>query len=262
MKKILFLLTLLFCEKAFAQCQALNTNTVSLCPCPGELWDVSLPLQPSITFTGAGPSKRVMFTSYGFNIPTSATITGVQVSFSYSTANVTGSSLRDSLVTLMNGGFIIGPSKEALTGFYTGANSYTLGGPTDLWGTMWQPIMINNPGFGFNFKLISSQAGSHFSFVNSASITVCYDLPSGLKEWQSKTTDAKIYAANKQLKIRSQVSETSEVSIYSILGTKLSSFSMDGLSTKEIDLSSYSNGIYIYTLRTKTTERSGKFILN
>ena len=262
MKKVILLLFVLCSFRAFSQSQTLNTSTVTLCTCAGDVWNIAMPFKPSVTFTAPGLSKKLMFTNYGFNIPASATITGVEVNFTYTTT-APSNSLRDTLVMLLNSGFLTGVTQETLTGFYNSpTNSVSIGGIGNMWGWGWTPALINSVGFGFNFKLVSDFAGTGFGFVNGASITVFYDLPSGLKESQQMIPKTKVYNTHKLVTLSSENTEASEVIIYSVLGAKLMTIQLDTNSKKEIDFSDFNTGIYVYTLKQGSKQSSGKFILD
>ena len=186
----------------------------------------------------------------------------MQVDFTYTTTNAPLNSLRDTNIVLLSSGFQIGLTKEASTGFYNGTNTVTLGGPGDTWSWNLSPAMVNAFDFGFNFKLISNDAGSHLEFVNGASITIYYLMPNGIKESQSSSSNSNLRIDQKQIIITSTYSDVSEVTIYSILGSKLMMVQLEANSKKEIDFSDFKNGIYVYTIRQGAKLNSGKFILN
>jgi hypothetical protein len=247
--------------KTFSQSQSMNTASVANCLCTGDLWDISIPYQPKVTFSAPGHSHRLMFTNYGFTIPSTATITGVQVNFSY-TSNASNATLRDTTVMLLVGTYLAGYTQALSTPNYIGNSAVSIGGPLDTWGTYLGPNDVNDSGFGFNFKLISQLGGVNFAFVNGATITVFYILTNGIKESQSMMAQTKIYASGKQVTLTSDLQEPAEVTIYSMTGTKLTTFKLNPNSTGQLDISDYSPGIYIYTIKSKSDERSGKLIIN
>jgi hypothetical protein len=63
---VLFLLTLT--SFGYSQMQTLNCTSVSICSCPGEVWNINNIAKPSVLFSAPGVSKRVMFSKYGFAI--------------------------------------------------------------------------------------------------------------------------------------------------------------------------------------------------
>lgn len=261
MKYFTFLIITLFYFKGFSQSQTLNSGTVTLCGCPGELWNTSVHNKPIVSFSLAGASKRVMFSNYGFTIPANATIKGIEVEYDYNT-NATGNTLQDTSVLLLYWGNMGGFDKSSTTAAYTSSNTIIVGGPTDTWGWFWTPTDINNAGFGFNFKLISSQAGVQFSFLNGAQITVYYELPNGIKEFQKSISSAKITVKDKQVNFVSENDKNSEINIYNILVTKIYSATKTSTESKEINLNNFEKGIYVYSIKSNGKEKTGKFLLD
>lgn len=263
MKKTVVLFLMCLCAfKTFSQSQSMNTASVANCLCSGQLWDVSMPYQPKVTFSAPGYSHRLMFTNYGFTIPATATITGVQVNFSYTSNASNMATLRDTVVMLIVGTYLAGYTQALATPNYTGNNTVAIGSSIDTWGTYLAPGDVNDSGFGFNFKLISQLGGINFAFVNGASITVFYILSNGLKESQSMAAKTKVYASEKQLKLSSELSEPAEVTLYSGPGNKLTTYTMEANSSKTIDVSDYATGVYFYTIKSNNTQRSGKLIIH
>lgn len=257
---LLLLVIALFLPSKAQFNQSANTNSVSLCSCVGEVWNISTPYKPYVTFPAAGPSKRIMFTGYGFNIPLTATVTGIEASFTYSTVNTTTNTLRDTLVNLLYNGTVVGNSQASVTPAFANTGSVLVGSSNDTWGWFWNPTDINAQGFGLNFKVISNAAGAEFHFTYGASIRVYYDLPNGIKESQKQNAMHKILVDQKQLLLVTE--QNAEISIYSILGNKLVSMRTEGGASKELNLSAYPTGLYVYSIKTQFGEQSGKFILN
>ena len=262
MKKLSICLLMLFAFATRAQTssQSLNTASVANCQCIGNLWDLSVPFKPNVTFSAQGVSHRLLFTNYGFSIPNNATVTGVEVNFTY-TSNAAPGTLRDSVVQLLVGGYLAGYTQANNTPGYTGASVVQIGSSTDTWGAYLDASIVNDPGFGFNFKLVSNVGGNKMGFLNGAQLTVYYNAVAGVKESQTMSAKTKLYTDKKNVKISSDLPDNSEVSIYNILGTKLMSVRLDSNSNKDLDLSALSNGMYVYTIRSGGKERSGKFIL-
>jgi hypothetical protein len=162
---------------------------------------------------------------------------------------------------LLVGGYLTGYTQAANTGDYTGASMVQIGSNIDTWGAFLDPSIVNDPGFGFNFKLVSSVAGNKMGFLNGAQLTVYYNAVAGIRESQTMSAKTKLYTDKKHVKLSSDLPENSELNIYNILGTKLMSVHLDPNSSKDLDLSTLSQGIYVYTIKSGKEERSGKFIL-
>ncbi len=261
MKKFILGFLLIFASQAFAQqSMSANTSSVANCICTGNMWDLSVPFKPNVTFTQVGVTYRILFTNYNFNIPATCTVTGYEVSFSY-TSNITNHIVRDSMVYLLYAGNIAGISQESITPNYVGNGTVTIGDPTNLWGAWLGAPQINHPGFGFNFKLFSANQGVQFGFMNGATITIYYVLPSGIKASQSGSGTTKIFVDKRNVMLNTDLLEDSEITIYTILGTKILSTHLEANSHKQLDLSNLSEGMYVYTIKAGYKERSGKFIL-
>lgn len=241
--------------------QVLNSNSLSICGCPGELWEISVNNKPSVSFTVAGDSKRVMFSKYGFSIPETAYILGIEIEFDFNT-NANPNTLEDKSVNLLYWGNIGGFDKSTATPAYTGSNTIVLGGPADTWGWYFAPADINNDGFGFNFKLNSTTTGVHFEFLRGAQITVYYQNPSGIIESQKNYSDTKILLHNKQIEFNSAYDKEAEIRIYNLAGNKLIDLHQNANTSKQADLSTLENGVYIYTIKQNGKVKSGKFLLD
>lgn len=98
---------------------------------------------------------------YGFSIPSSAVITGIEIKMEKRGQCLDiGSAIRDNSLQLLKSGSPAGIAKSDSTVWPASDITVTYGGPTDLWGTMWEPADINSPGFGcaFSAKLSSGIA--------------------------------------------------------------------------------------------------------
>ena len=103
-------------------------------------------------------------TNYGFTIPDSATIIGIQVEIGRRAENSSSwSYMRDNIIKLVKGGNPVGNNK-ALTGtnWPTSITNKDYGGAADLWGTTWTPADINAANFG---AVISTTSDSFFGCI-------------------------------------------------------------------------------------------------
>jgi hypothetical protein len=115
-------------------------------------------------------------TNYGFSIPTGATINGIAVTINRQSSGMSSPFLRDSVVSLVKAGTIVG-SNLAVTGTnwptsYLGTATY--GGISSLWGTTWSPEDINNVNFGVVLSATNSNDYSRNATVDYMRITVTY----------------------------------------------------------------------------------------
>jgi hypothetical protein len=256
---ILFLICFSFTAKA--QMQVLNSTSLSLCTCPGQPWNISTLNKPSILFSDTGYTKRLMFSKYGFTIPTDAFIQGIEVAFNYTT-NATGNTISDKYVLPLFWGAQVGTDKADLTSSYTGSNTVVLGGASDMWGWYFTPADINSDGFGFNIKLHSTASGKQFAFTNGAQITVHFINPNGIKDSQTAASHSKIGIQNKHVSFMTDLAEDTEIAIYNLSGQLILSEKREAQASKTIDMRSYESGLYTYTLKSATQFKKGKLYLN
>jgi hypothetical protein len=143
---------------------------------PDNSWDfeanaASIDGSCALANGGGGGSgfSPIALTNYGFSIPGTATIDGIEITVE---AGFNDAATDDS-VQLLKAGSAAGTAKTIGGGGATascgGAVSFVRGGAADLWGTTWTPAEINATGFGVLYDQ---------SFANSAldgvTITVHY----------------------------------------------------------------------------------------
>ncbi|MBL4657447.1 MAG: hypothetical protein JKX73_05560, partial [Flavobacteriales bacterium] len=97
-------------------------------------------------------------TDYGFNIPASAIITGIEVEIEKRTNAVIGS-IQDSSVRIILGGTVqgVGSDHSNTANWPITDSIFTYGGPGDLWGTAWTAADINANNFGVAIQPLYSR---------------------------------------------------------------------------------------------------------
>lgn len=108
-------------------------------------------------------------TDFGFAIPASAVIEGIEVLIERQ-----GVFVSDAGLYLVKGGVVGGADRSALgewTAFPDTIVPY--GGSNDLWGETWTAADINDPGFGFAMSLTHNMSG--LAAIDSISIRVFYN---------------------------------------------------------------------------------------
>lgn len=119
--------------------------------------------------------------SFGFSIPTTAVITGIQVDIEHSTGGliVVGGGVSDNILRLLKGGGLTGNNLAG--GYWPTSDGYlAYGGAGNLWGTSWTAAEINDPSFGIAFSAkLSAGLASIFigGYVDHIRMTVFYDIP-------------------------------------------------------------------------------------
>jgi len=117
-------------------------------------------------------------TNYSFSIPSSATITGIEVVINHMSSG-NNPSIIDNIVSLVKAGVIMLENKASPTPWLKGKfSTTTYGSSTDLWGTTWTPADINDPNFGVALAVYRQNQGNNLraAIVDSMNITVYYSL--------------------------------------------------------------------------------------
>jgi len=105
----------------------------------------------ALTASGVTTSNYLRVSNFGFNIPASATISGIEVIIGRREDNTgNGNDVRDVEVILMKAGSTSGINNKAYTtlDWPTSKTAANYGNPTDLWGTTWNATDINAANFG------------------------------------------------------------------------------------------------------------------
>lgn len=161
---------------------ATTTTLANVTGVGSNAWTVS---GGSATDTLTRASNYIEATGFGFAIPATATITGIQASFSL---NTTAGS--DTNAQLVKAGSIQATNRATGKSFAWGPHTITYGGATDLWGTTWAPADINNANFGFAWALTLTDPFPSAT-VSSFSMTVYYQIGAGI----GTPKDAVVYAS-------------------------------------------------------------------
>ncbi len=264
MKKILLLLSIILVTKLNAQNSIKNNlNVVNCSTCTGTYtWNVSSALNPSIMISGPGLVRDLQATNYGFAIPLTASITGINVQFTHMSVFSHPTALNDTLVTLLKAGVSNGLSKHNLTPAYnsTVASGVSLGGPSDLWGASWTPSDINASNFGFNFKLFLNSVGNvDLNIQQGFVITVYYTTPTGIVESQTKSSEDVLVLEDRLcLKNFSSIGNPI-INIFDISGKQI--MKVNTKETSILDLSDFVSGVYVYSYDNSLKLISKKFII-
>lgn len=90
---------------------------------------------------------------YGFSIPSTAVISGIEVKIEKRGQCIdAGSTIRDNSLQLIKTSGSAGIVKSNSSEWPASETTVTYGGPSDLWGTTWDPSEINSPDFGCAFS--------------------------------------------------------------------------------------------------------------
>lgn len=161
---------------------------------------VTGPLNPSQsayaknTTNGIVLSHRLNATSFGFALPSTATIQGIEAAVYRSWGLGVYGYVVDANIQLLKAGSLVGANRAS--GAYWPANTATLttyGSAADLWGTTWAYSDINNSGFGLSIAAsLGPTPGPAAVYANVffVQLTVYFTLASGFAVAQ----DAVVYA--------------------------------------------------------------------
>jgi hypothetical protein len=115
---------------------------------------------------------------FGFNIPTGASICGIEVHVVKSAANVllNLATVTDYNVRIIKNNSLTGPNMADAAEWSSTDTYITYGGVNDLWGTTWSPTDINSNNFGFSIagEIVTTAALFPSARIDHISITVHY----------------------------------------------------------------------------------------
>jgi len=217
----------------------------------------------------SGTTHYLKASDFGFTIPSSATICGIEVQVEKSASNINIillASVNDNIVKLMKASSVVGSNYAQSTDWSTGDSYFTYGGPTDLWGTSWTPADINATGFGLAFSAnINGIVGLlPVARVDHIKITVYYLIPVPIHFINFSVTNQK----NNQALIQWTTADNDEKAEFNVQRFK-DGYEWETISSQESkivpgiqsytyidDITNSSNKKYYY--RVKMTLRSGK----
>jgi hypothetical protein len=104
----------------------------------------------TVALNDGGVSDYLVCDQYGFAIPANATIVGIVIDLERRATNGTVAS--DFSMRVLKGGTAQAAERATGTVYTTGDTVESHGGASDLWGTTWTPVDINDPNFGARFQ--------------------------------------------------------------------------------------------------------------
>jgi hypothetical protein len=121
----------------------------------------------SVPTSGTVLSDYLEGTNFGFSLPSSNTISGIQVTVKGFQSQISGTTLSAIMLKSGNG---TGTGKSTVLPATNSA--VVLGGASDLWGASWVPNDINQTTFGVALQAVNSSATTGSWSVDSVTITV------------------------------------------------------------------------------------------
>ncbi len=117
-------------------------------------------------------STNLDATGFGFAIPATANIIGVEVTIERNAS--LASALKDDDVYLLKAGAQAGTDHASATYWPTTDTDRNYGTTSDLWGTTWTPAQINASNFGVRLKVDSDNGSARTASVDYIEVTVTY----------------------------------------------------------------------------------------
>ena len=220
MKNLLPFFALIVSSNLFGQAGPLSPAAVNTIVIPGSsaTWaNTNNASQSDDVYTGTGNiaggtgsyTDYIVATDFGFNIPSGATITGIEVIVERSDASGLTSDYR---VRIVKGGVISSTEMSSGTA-YGSVDSYGIyGSPFDSWGETWTETDINSSNFGVAVAAQRNAAGgSSDAVIDQILITVHY-----IATLPVKLVDFSASKKNNYVKIEWITEEESNISHYEI----------------------------------------------
>lgn len=123
-------------------------------------------------------SNIASFSGFGFAIPATATITGVQLEILQRVSSP-GGGIHDSILTLAMNSVPIGNNKANSTNWFDTPQTQIYGGSADTWGNTLSVNDVNDIGFGILYEITNTSYDQAAS-VDFMSMTIHYQLGTSL----------------------------------------------------------------------------------
>lgn len=117
----------------------------------------------------------MIFTNFGFLIPSSANIEGITIDIERFHDGTGSGSLKDNDIKLTKDGLTaVGQNRKDATDWDDVESYHTYGNSTDMWGTSWTYDEINSSNFGIMIQLSKSQNGNRIGQIDHVRIIIHY----------------------------------------------------------------------------------------
>jgi hypothetical protein len=170
-----------------------NDATVGTVPwtSPGNAFSLNTTYATASVSTAQ--SEYLVCTNYGFSIPSSATIKGIVVGVTRSTASACTGCVDQGMRIVQGGAINATNDRSTITAYTTTDVTEDHGSSTDLWGDTWTPSDINASNFGAAFAAQKGSNPSKTVQVDAIRITVYYSNQSKLNQtgyiWENDDED-------------------------------------------------------------------------
>ena len=204
-------------------------------------------------------SNYLKATSFGFSIPVTATICGIEVNVERSKiANPS----RDYEIKLVKNNIVTGTNHASLVNWPDNTDSVmTYGSNSDLWGATWTPAEINAAGFGAAVSTINMGNSSSIPRVDQITVKVYYSTGTSTGNNAGVVNEVSLFPNPSSGTFILQTSEiNSNLIITNVLGEKI--YETKILTGQvEIDLSDRAKGIYFVQVSSLEGRSTKKIII-
>jgi hypothetical protein len=207
--------------------------------------------------------------NFGFTIPDGAAIKGIQLDVTRN-CSINGA-VKDFEVSLRKNNLPAGSNLAAQDFWITQNKTKTYGGTTELWGLSWSALEIDSAQFGVFIKVKNSSSSTPTVNIDEVSITVTYELATGIYEQTSIASQLTLYKnlSSGELFVNFEIQKednTPELNVYDIQGRKCYWGTMTNkqgnILQEKINTDMLRNGIYLISVSYQNKLYSTKFILS
>lgn len=129
--------------------------------------------ETSLSLSNGEEHDLLLLSDFGFEIPESAEIVGIQVSIRKARGQT--DVVSDYAVQLLKAGEVVSEDLGTDDQWSTELADVQYGSMSDLWGESWLPAEINDPEFGVAIGALPGQSSGR-AYVDAASVTIYYQL--------------------------------------------------------------------------------------
>jgi hypothetical protein len=248
--------------------------------CAGSIWnneanvsladgipsDIDL-MQNGTCFQSTCYSSRSLESSqFGFSIPGTAIVLGIEVRILREAPAV--NIIKDTLVQLLRAGTFASSNYKSAVLWPTAYTTEVYGGPTDLWGILWNATTINDPATAVDLKIYNLSASSVSGVnVDQVSMTVYYSTATGIVQSQTSVPNSfSIFQTGENefsvSFITSESSSLNKLNVYDISGKLVYSKNLGAIAVGEhqetISTNKLQKGIYLITIQNDKGVRAKK----
>lgn len=132
----------------------------------------------SLSSSGGGRNSEYLeVTNFGFNLPATATVTGVEAVIEMAASSSSSVYDRDIYLT-KDGSSSVGNDQATSTYLLNYDSDYTYGGSSNLWGTTLSYSEVNSSNFGIRIRLRNGASGSRYGYIDHVTLNVHYTIGS------------------------------------------------------------------------------------